>query len=97
MVGVQELLFVLIGLAAAVASWRALRAPEALWTTGNWLLFASQPFVYAVPRYTLTLFPLFVLVARASSRPSVLAALLTWSLLFQGLFIALFVQGRWAF
>jgi hypothetical protein len=97
MVGFQELAFVLIGLVATVVSWFRLRTSWAVWMTGNWLLFASQPFVFGVPRFTLTLFPLFFLLARAAEN-RLLAAVLTFvSLLFLSLFTSQFVQGRWAF
>jgi hypothetical protein len=96
-VGAEELIFSLLGLAASVAAWKALRMSYALWMTANWILFTSYNFIWCVPRYTLLLFPLFILFARlAASR--VLSALLTaWSLLFLALFVGLFVRGLWAF
>jgi hypothetical protein len=97
MVGFEELFFVLLGLAATVFSWFRQRPSYAVWMTVNWLMFASQPFVFAVPRFALALFPMFLLEAELG-RSRVVAAVLTfWSLLFFSLFAGQFAQGLWAF
>ena len=97
MMGLQELIFVLLGLVAVVAACRTLRASYAVWMGGNWLLYTSQGFIQSAPRYTLLLFPLFFITARASSRPLVYGLFTLWSVLFIGLFSAQFVKGGWAF
>jgi hypothetical protein len=98
MVGGQELLFSLIGAGCVVWAWLRLRASYALWMTLNWVLWTSTNFVLSVPRYTLVLFPAFILFARASGEHGVWrVALVVWSLLFMGLFVTQFVQGNWAF
>jgi Gpi18-like mannosyltransferase len=98
MVGWQELFFVLLGLGVTVWAWLRLRASYAVWMTCNWLLWTSTKFVLSVPRYTLVLFPAFILFARLRvSRPVWGAAVAIWSLLFLGLFAARFAQGYWAF
>jgi hypothetical protein len=51
----------------------------------------------SVPRYTLTLFPLFVLLAQLAKNRLIGALLIVWSLLFFALFASQFVQGLWAF
>jgi hypothetical protein len=64
----------------------------------NWLLFVSTSFIQSVPRYTLTLFPLFILMALAAARNWWANVLFTvWSLLFLSLFVTQFVKGWWAF
>ena len=97
MVGFEELFFVLLGLAATIVSCLRQRLSYAVWMLGNWLMFASQPFIFAVPRFTLTLFPMFFLMAQLSKNRTVGALLTFWSLLFFALFVGQFVQGRWAF
>lgn len=98
MVGWQELFFILVGLACVVWCWARQRASYAVWVTLNWLLWTSTSFVLSVPRYTLVLFPLYVLCARAGARSHVAGAvILVWSLLFLGLFAARFATGQWAF
>jgi hypothetical protein len=95
--GMQELIFVLIGLAATIVACFTLRASYSVWMGGNWLLYSSQGYIQSVPRYTLLLFPLFLMMGRASRRPLVYVLLTLWSVLFLGLFSAQFVKGGWAF
>ena len=98
MVGWQEFFFVLLGLALTVWAWLRLRASYAVWMTLNWLLWTSTKFVLSVPRYTLVMFPAYILLARAAGSRAVWNAVITvWSLLFLALFVARFVQGYWAF
>jgi hypothetical protein len=98
MVGWHELFFVLLGLGASVWAWLRLRPSYAVWVTCNWLLWTSTKFVLSVPRYTLVLFPLFILFGRLRvSRPVWGAAVAVWSLLYLALFAARFAQGYWAF
>lgn len=97
MVVVQELIFVGLGAIATLWSWLRLRPSYAIWMTGNWLLFTSTQHILSVPRYTLVMFPLFILFARLAHTRLGYAALTLWSLLFLALFVSLFVQGRWAF
>ena len=96
--GIQELLFVLIGFFAIVAGWRELRNSYRVWMILNWLLFVSTSFVQSVPRYTLVLFPLFILMASASARSRWINVMfVVWSILYLALFITQFVRGWWAF
>jgi Gpi18-like mannosyltransferase len=98
MIGFQELLFVGIGLAATLAGWRMLRGSYRVWMAANWLLFLSTSFVLSVPRYTLTIFPLFIVVAYYCHRSRFLNIFITISSLFLlAFFITEFVQGKWVF
>lgn len=98
MQGLQEMLFVGIGLAATVIGWSRMRNSYRVWMVANWLMFVSTSFVLSVPRYTLTLFPLFILMALAAKRSWSLNVLfICWSILFLGLFSVQFVRGLWAF
>jgi hypothetical protein len=96
--GVQELLFVGIGLFVTIAGWRYLRNSYRVWMAANWLLFVTTSFVSSVPRYTITLFPLFILMARTARKSWLLQVLyIVWSVLFLALFSTQFVRGWWAF
>jgi hypothetical protein len=98
MTGVQEILFVLIGAAATVFGWRYLRNSYRVWMVANWLLFVSTSFVLSVPRYTLSLFPLFILMAIAARTSRYINfGFWIWSVLYLGLFATQFVRGNWAF
>ena len=97
MVANQEVFFILLGLVCAIVSWIKLRPSYAMWVTGNWLLCTSLAFVLGVPRYTLVMFPIFILFAQLASRFLWRIILGVWSLMFLALFAAQFVRGRWAF
>lgn len=96
-VGVQECLFIALALASTIASWIKLRPIYSVWMTGNWLLFTSVSFVASVPRYTLTMFPIFFLLAILARRRLWRVIITVWSLLYLALFASLFAWGRWAF
>ena len=96
-VGVQECLFIALGFVCTIVSWIKLRPIYGVWMTGNWLLFTSVSFVASVPRYTLTMFPIFFLFAMLARRRLWLVIITVWSLLYLALFASLFAWGRWAF
>jgi hypothetical protein len=64
---------------------------------GNWLLFVSTAFVVSVPRYSLTLFPLYASLALASRRTVLLVALSALSIGGLIYFAGRFATGAWAF
>ena len=97
MVGAQELYFAILGFVCMVASWIKLRPVYAMWITGNWFLFTSVTFIESMPRYSLTMFPIFMLFALLTKNRFWNAVITVWSLLFLALFTSLFARGWWAF
>jgi hypothetical protein len=97
MIGTQEVLFIALGLVCTIVSWIKLRPAYSVWMTGNWLLFVSVSFVLSVPRYTLTMFPIYILFAMLASRRVWLAVITVWSILYLSFFASIFAWGRWAF
>jgi Mannosyltransferase (PIG-V) len=97
MVGAQELYFVALGFVCIIGSWIKLRPLYAMWITGNWLLVTSVTFVESMPRYSLTMFPIFMLFALVAKNRLWSAVITVWSLLFLALFASLFIRGWWAF
>ena len=97
MVGVQELAFLALGLICTIISWIKLRPMYAAWMTGNWILFASVNYFRSIPRYTLTMFPIFILFGLLSQNRFWAGVLTVSSLLFFALFAVLFARGEWAF
>jgi Gpi18-like mannosyltransferase len=97
MIGTQEVLFIVLGLVCTIISWIKLRPAYSVWMTGNWLLFVSVSFVLSVPRYTLTMFPIYILFAMLASRRVWLAVITVWSILYLSFFAGIFTWGRWAF
>jgi hypothetical protein len=96
--GLHEFIFIVFSFLCAVWSWIKLRPSFAVWITLNWLLITSTTYVVSVPRYCLTLFPIFILFARlAAARPLLGRALTAISLLLLALFAAKFAHGTWAF
>jgi hypothetical protein len=97
-VGYQEWFFAMLGLAGVVASCWKLRASFTAWMIGNWLTCVCTTFVLSVPRYTLLMFPLMFLFARASLRWRWADTLLTvWSLIFLAIFVSCYTRNSWAF
>jgi Mannosyltransferase (PIG-V) len=97
LIGAQELYFVALGFVCMIVSWIKLRPLYATWITGNWLLITSVTFVVSTPRYSLTMFPIFMLLALLSKNRFWFGIITVWSLLFLALFTILFVRGQWAF
>jgi Mannosyltransferase (PIG-V) len=97
MIGTQELYFTALGLICVVAAWLKLRPAYAVWMTGSWLLVVSATFIESMPRYMLTMFPIFILFALLARHRLWNALITIWSLLFLALFTSLFVRGLWAF
>jgi hypothetical protein len=97
MIGMQEILFIALGLVCTIVSWIKLRPAYSVWMTGNWLLFVSVSFVLSVPRYTLTMFPIYILFSMLAARRVWLAVITVWSILYLSFFASMFAWGRWAF
>ena len=97
MVGTQELFFAALGFVCMIISWIKLRPVYAMWMTGSWFLYASVSFFRSMPRYTLTMFPIFILFALLGRNRFWAGLLTAWSLLFFALFAVLFARGEWAF
>jgi hypothetical protein len=96
-IGVQEFLFIVLGFVCSVVSWVKLRPSYSVWMTCSWLLVTSVSFVSSVPRYTLTMFPIYILFAMLAARRVWMAVITVWSLLYLSFFTSLFVWGNWAF
>jgi hypothetical protein len=97
MLGWMELAFIILGALGTVYTAFRFRPSWFVWMAGNWLLFTSTSFVLSVPRYSLTLFPLFAWFALGSRRRGWGAVLTFASLTLFGLFAGRFVVGEWGF
>jgi hypothetical protein len=96
-VGAQELYFAALGFVCMIVSWIKLRPLHAVWITGNWFLITSVSFLESVPRYVLTMYPVFILFALLARNRLWAAVITVWSLLFLALFSSVFVRGWWVF
>jgi hypothetical protein len=97
MIGAQEVYFAALGLICTIIGWIKLRPLYAMWMTGSWLLFTSVTFLQSVPRYTLTMFPIFILFALLGRNRFWNGVLTMWSLGWLTFFTILFARGWWAF
>jgi hypothetical protein len=97
MVGTQELFFVALGFICTIISWIKPRPAYAMCMAGSWILSASVNFFRSIPRYTLTMFPIFILFAVLGRNRFWAGVLTAWSLLFFALFAVLFAHGEWPF
>jgi hypothetical protein len=97
MVGFHELAFALLALICTIVCFVKLRPSYGVWMVFNAVLFAGTSFVLSVPRYTLVLFPMYFLFARPPPERWSSLIITAWSLLFLGIFSAMFVRGYWAF
>lgn len=97
MIGTQEIYFAGLGFICMVISWIKLRPLYAMWMTGSWLLFTSVTFLQGVPRYTLTMFPIFMLFALLARNRFWSGVLTMWSLAWFAFFAILLARGWWAF
>jgi Dolichyl-phosphate-mannose-protein mannosyltransferase len=92
-----ELAAIVLGLVGTVVAALRFRPSWFVWMAGNWLLFTSTSFVLSVPRYSLTLFPLFAWFALLGRRREVAVGMSLVSIGLMGFFVSEFVVGRWAF
>jgi len=97
MVGVQELSFAALGFICTIISWIRLRPSYAMWMTACFVLFVSVNFFQSIPRYTLTMFPIFILLGLLGRNRFWAGVITVWSLLLFALFAVLFARGEWAF
>lgn len=96
--GLNELIGIALVSACTIWSWFRLRPSYSVWITGNWILIISTAYVLSVPRYALTLFPVFILLAKACTGRRFYYGLLTiWSLIYLALYTGRFAEGLWAF
>jgi len=96
-VGAQELYFAVLGFVCMILSWIKLRPIHAAWITGNWFLIASVTFLVSTPRYTLTMYPVFMLFGLVGRSRLCTAVITVWSLLFLALFSSMFIRNLWTF
>jgi hypothetical protein len=95
--GGMELIFAGIGLVGLVHAAFRFRASWFAWMAGNWILFISTAFLVSVPRYALTLFPIFASMALATRRPAALVVVSIASIAAFTYFAVRFATGAWAF
>jgi 4-amino-4-deoxy-L-arabinose transferase-like glycosyltransferase len=99
LIGVAEVVFGLVGFfCIAYACVIKLRPSYTVYMFLTWLAVTSTSYWLSTPRYMLSMFPLFIMVALiADKREEWFYVLTTAFLLFFSFFLVLFTQGYWAF
>ena len=97
LVDYAEIIFSLLGLTTVIVGFLYLRISYNVYALLTWLLITSNSYWLSIPRYTLTIFPLFILLSLAGQRKEINYLITVISLIFFSLFLILFAQGRWAF
>ena len=95
---VAPLLFTMAVLAVTALSARRMRAPYLLWIVMLLLLYLSVPSpqpLISMPRYTLQLFPVFVVLAQWGERPWVNRCTLLVFVVGLGVLTSLFARWHW--
>jgi hypothetical protein len=82
--------------AATVVSWLRLRPADAVYATVLTVMVTFVPFWLSIPRYLLTMFPLFLLLGGIRRRAMFLP-MLAVSLISLLVFGLAFARGYWAF
>ncbi len=97
LVGWAEIIFGVLGFILTIWVGIRLRISYGVYMFITWLVVTSTSFWLSIPRYTLSMFPLFIALSLFGRIRGVNYSIIFFSLLFFGLFLSLFIQGRWAF
>jgi hypothetical protein len=99
LVGGAEVVFGLLGLFCTIyALFIKVRSSYILYMLLTWLAVASTSYWLSMPRYMLSLFPLFMVFAVVADKRQEWHYVMTVAfLLFFSFFLVLFTQGHWAF
>src|SRR3989337_60815 len=97
MVGGAEFMFGIFGLLCTIWSFIHLRVSYGIYMLLTWTAATSTSFLLSVPRYTLSMFPIFILLALGAGRREIHYLITIISLLLYSLFLIIFAQGLWAF
>ena len=97
LVGWAEVIFGVFGFLLTIWVSIRLRVSYGVYMLITWLIVTSTSFWLSIPRYTLSMFPLFIALSLFGRSRGINYLITFFSLLFFGLFLSLFIQGRWAF
>jgi Gpi18-like mannosyltransferase len=95
--GWAQVICAVLGLFFTIYSFFYFRISYSIYMLLTLLIVTSASFWMSLPRFVATMFPMFIAFSLVGKREEVNYAITFFSILFYGLFLALFVQGRWAF
>lgn len=97
MVSGAEIFFALFGFVFIAFAFKYLRLSYGVYAILNWLIITSTSFWLSIPRYTLSIFPLFIVLAILCKEQKRHYLITVISLMFYMVFLFNFIGGRWAF
>ena len=97
MVGVSELFFAAIGLVLGIHALLWVRKSYGIYCLATWLAVTSTSYWMSIPRYTISMFPIFVSLSLLGRNRIADYTITLSSILLQALFLTLFAWGWWAF
>ncbi len=95
--GLFQVLFGILGLILTIYSFFRLRLSYCLYALATWLVVTSTSFMLSVPRFMLTVFPIFIVLAILGRRKEINYTVIFISLILYALFLSQFVRYRWVF
>ncbi len=95
--GWGELLFAILGLALIIYSFFRIRLSYCLYALATWLLVISTGFWLSIPRYTLSMLPIFIALAVLGRHRAVNYLIVFISLSLYALLLIQFIRFSWAF
>jgi hypothetical protein len=96
-VGSAQLVFAILGLLCTVGSFLRLRLSYSFYMLFTWMMCVSTSFWISIPRYTLAMFPLFILLGVIGNSKKFNYIALPSCLMSLTFFTILFSSGQWAF
>jgi Gpi18-like mannosyltransferase len=101
-IGYAQIIFATLGLTMVIAGFIAaykhkLRPSYAVYMLLIWMLAVSTSFWISIPRYVLSMFPMFMLLALLSHKKTSTITLTVLSFAALAFFTYLFATGKWAF
>ena len=92
-----QVVFGLLGYILIIYSFFRIRLSYSLYALLTWLVVTSTSFWLSLPRFLLTVFPIFIILAILGRRKEVNYIIIFISLILYALLLSQFVRIRWAF
>ncbi len=95
--GWTQITFALLSLILIIYSFSRVRFSYSLYALATWLIITSTSVWQSIPRFTLTLFPIFIILAILGRKKEINYLIIFLSLIIYALYLILFISWRWAF
>lgn len=92
-----QIIFALLGLVLTIYAFFRIRLSYSIYALMTWLIVTSTSLMISVPRFILTIFPIFIVLAIFGRKRWANYAIIFISLMLYSLFLSQFILFRWAF